>query len=79
LLSVAVAFPRLVYRAFRLNDQVWNTFCQVLRAEQSFQNVRNAVLGPLELLWTPVEALVEKLETRRIDRFLAGVRDPISL
>ncbi len=69
LLSLAVTFPHLLYRAFQINDRVWNAFCRVLRAEESFKNVKAAALGPLELLWTPIEFIVERCEKRKIHRF----------
>jgi flavin-dependent dehydrogenase len=69
LLSLAVTFPHLIYRAFQINDRVWNAFCRVLRAEESFKNVKAAALGPLERLWTPIEFIVERCEKRKIARF----------
>ncbi|MBV9154978.1 MAG: NAD(P)/FAD-dependent oxidoreductase, partial [Acidobacteriaceae bacterium] len=69
LLSLAVTFPHALYRAFKINDRVWNTFCRVLRAEESFKSVKAAALGPLELLCTPIEFIVERYEKRKIHRF----------
>ncbi len=69
LLSLAVTFPHALYRAFKINDRVWDTFCRVLRAEESFKSVKAAALGPLELLWTPIEFIVERYEKKKIRRF----------
>ena len=69
LLSLAVAFPHTLYQAFKINDRVWNNFCRVLRAEESFRSVKASVLGPLELLWTPIQFIVERYEERKIKAF----------
>jgi geranylgeranyl reductase family protein len=54
LLSLAVAFPRLLFRTFKNNDAVWETFCNVLQGVESFDALRRIILGDLDLLWQPV-------------------------
>jgi geranylgeranyl reductase family protein len=61
LVSVSTNFPRLIYRLFRTNDRVWNTFCRTLRGEESFHRLKKDVLGPFEFAW----ALIDKLTQLR--------------
>ena len=64
LLALHVAFPHLVYRLFSNSDRVWSTFCRVLRGEESFQNLKKDVLGPLEFAWDAIEFFAQHRERR---------------
>lgn len=66
LLSLAVTFPRLFYRVFRSSDEVWVTFCRVLRGEMTFEHLRNRILGPLKVLGSTLDSLVDWGERRRV-------------
>lgn len=66
LLSLAVSFPRLFYRIFQHSDDVWSTFSRVLRGERTFEDLRKRVLGPLEVIGAPIDALVRGIERRRL-------------
>jgi geranylgeranyl reductase family protein len=54
LLSLAVAFPTLLFRTFKSNDAVWETFCNVLQGIESFDHLRKVIMGDLDSLWQPV-------------------------
>lgn len=54
LLSLAVAFPRLLFRTFKTNDAVWDAFCNVLQGVESFDHLRRMIMGDLDSLWQPV-------------------------
>ena len=54
LLSLAVAFPTLLFRTFKNNDAVWETFCDVLQGIESFDKLRKVIMGDLDSLWEPV-------------------------
>src|SRR5207237_1035271 len=54
LLSLAVAFPTLLFRTFNNNDAVWETFCNVLQGIESFDHLRKVIMGDLDSLWEPV-------------------------
>jgi flavin-dependent dehydrogenase len=69
LLSLSVSFPRLIYRMFRSNDRVWNTFCKTLRGEATFYRLKRDVLGPLAFAWKAIDLFTE-LRERAV---LAGV------
>jgi geranylgeranyl reductase family protein len=72
LLSLSVTFPKLIYRLFKSNDRVWNTFCKTLRGEETFQRLRREVLGPLQFAWKVIDAITEKREELVMRRSLAG-------
>ncbi|MBI1788612.1 MAG: NAD(P)/FAD-dependent oxidoreductase [Acidobacteria bacterium] len=67
LLSLAVAFPRILYELFEHNDSVWNAFCGILRGEESFRHLRRCILGPFQLLWTPVRYFAEWHERGKLE------------
>ena len=67
LVSISVAFPKLIYRLFQRNDRVWQTFCRTLRGEDTFAQLKKDVLGPLEFAWNAVD-LFTRLRERRILR-----------
>ncbi len=71
LLSFAVAFPRSIYRMFDRNEQIWETFCKVLRGEESFRRLTSAVLGPLSMVRAPVQFLLEQYERRKLSGALS--------
>jgi deoxyxylulose-5-phosphate synthase len=52
LLSLAVAFPTLLFRTFKNNDAVWETFCNVLQGIESFDHLRK-VIGNVKALKGP--------------------------
>jgi geranylgeranyl reductase family protein len=62
LLSLSVAFPKQIYRVFRYNDRVWQTFCRVLRGEESFEQLKRDVFGRFYLASKAVEWLTQKWE-----------------
>ena len=62
LLSVSVAFPGLIYRLFRTNDRVWNTFCKTLRGETNFHRLKKDVLGPFEFAWRAIDTFTQLRE-----------------
>lgn len=66
LLSLAVAFPRAFYWVFRSSDEVWCTFCRVLRGEMTFEHLRNRILGPLKVLGSAIDSLVDWSERKRL-------------
>ena len=51
LLSISATCPGLIYRLFRTNDRVWETFCRTLRGEESFRRLKRDILGPFEFAW----------------------------
>jgi len=65
LLSISTSFPWLIHRLFKNNDRVWQTFCQVLRGEESFQRLKKDVLGPFEFAWKAID-LFTQLRERNI-------------
>jgi flavin-dependent dehydrogenase len=66
LLSYSVTFPRLIYRLLHGNDKVWEVFCRVLRGQDTFESLKKTILGPLELLWAPLEHFVVRNERRKL-------------
>ncbi len=67
LLSVSVSFPHLIYRLFKSNDRVWNTFCRTLRGEETFHRLKKDVLGPFDFAWAAIDLL-----TRFRERSILG-------
>jgi geranylgeranyl reductase family protein len=55
LMSFSATFPRLIYRLFKSNDRVWETFCRTLRGEASFRRLKKDILGPFEFAWKAVD------------------------
>lgn len=72
ILSFGVSFPRLFYWAFRHSDDVWITFCKVLRGETTFEQLRNRILGPLKVLGSSIDAMVARAERRRMAMPFSG-------
>lgn len=66
LLALTVAFPRIIYRLFRQNDTVWQTFCRILRGEESFQRLKQELLGPLEFAWRAIDVMTQRLERKAL-------------
>jgi geranylgeranyl reductase family protein len=66
LLSYAVSFPQVIYRLVRTNDKIWQAFCGVLMGQVSFKAFKQKVLGPLEIIWTPIQLFVEAYEAKRL-------------
>jgi len=62
LLAISVAFPKLIYRLFRSNDLVWQTFCKTLRGEESFHRLKKDVLGPFEFAWKAIDLFTQVRE-----------------
>jgi geranylgeranyl reductase family protein len=62
LLSFSVTFPKLVFRLFKHNDRVWQTFCNVLRGDESFRTLMHDVLGPLRFATRAVDAVSRRCE-----------------
>jgi geranylgeranyl reductase family protein len=62
LLSISVSFPSLIYKLFRSNDRVWNTFCRTLRGEETFHRLKKDVLGPFEFAWKAIEVFAKMRE-----------------
>ena len=54
-MSFSATFPRLIYRLFKSNDRVWETFCRTLRGEASFRRLKKDILGPFEFAWKAVD------------------------
>ncbi len=71
LLSVAVAFPRSLFRALQDNDIVWSVLCQILRGEDSFLALRRAIMGRFGSLWRPLCRFSEWFEQRRLHLYHA--------
>jgi len=71
LISISVAFPRLIRRLFKNDERVWRTFCETLRGEESFQRLKKQILGPLEFAWAAVD-LFTRLRERRVLRSKHG-------
>jgi geranylgeranyl reductase family protein len=69
LLSLAVAFPRSLFRLLRENEFVWNAFCRVLRGEDSFLDLRRAILGRFGPLWAPLRRFAEWYENRKLHSY----------
>jgi len=59
LLSISAICPRLIYRLFRSNDQVWETFCRTLRGEESFRILKQDILGPFEFAWKFIDLFTQ--------------------
>jgi geranylgeranyl reductase family protein len=55
LVSISTAFPQLIYRLFRTNDRVWETFCRTLRGEETFHSLKKDILGPFDFAWKAIE------------------------
>jgi geranylgeranyl reductase family protein len=72
LLSLAVTFPRLIHGLVKNNDEVWETFCRVMRGEETFRSLTRTVLGPLQYLRKPIELVAEQCERRRLVKY-AGI------
>ncbi len=66
LLSLAVAFPRLLFKTFKNNDAVWETFCNVLQGAESFDALRKIIMGDLDSLWEPVHTFSCLCERTRL-------------
>ncbi|HTS31864.1 MAG TPA: geranylgeranyl reductase family protein [Bryobacteraceae bacterium] len=62
LLSVSASFPRLIHSVFKSNDRVWQTFCKILRGEDSFEQLKKDILGPFEFAWKPIDLFVRSRE-----------------
>ncbi len=71
LISISVAFPRLIRRLFKNDERVWRTFCETLRGEESFQRLKKQILGPLEFAWAAVD-LFTRLRERSVLRSKHG-------
>jgi geranylgeranyl reductase family protein len=65
-LALSVAFPNFVHRLFRQNDRLWQTFCRILRGEESFLRLKKDILGPLEFAWRAVDLLARRLEEKAL-------------
>jgi geranylgeranyl reductase family protein len=74
LLSLSVAFPRQIYRLFRYNDRVWQTFCRVLRGEDSFEKLKRDVLGPFQFASKMVDWVTQSWERHALRN---GVYDAV--
>jgi geranylgeranyl reductase family protein len=70
--SFFVTFPRMIHEVFRHNDKVWGAFGRVLRGEESFRVFRQKKFGALEFLWLPVDAFVERYETKKLTNLENG-------
>jgi len=70
LLSLSAAFPRVVYRLFRSNDRVWQTFCKTVRGEESFYKLKKDVLGQFEFAWKAIDLFMQ-LRERNVFGFSA--------
>ncbi|MBL8227921.1 MAG: geranylgeranyl reductase family protein [Bryobacterales bacterium] len=66
LLSLGTSFPGLFYWAFEHSEEVWHTFCRVLRGEDSFEGLRKKILGPFAFLGAPLDFLVHRIEKGRL-------------
>ncbi|HZT39811.1 MAG TPA: geranylgeranyl reductase family protein [Bryobacteraceae bacterium] len=66
LLSLSVAFPKQIYRLFRYNDRVWQSFCRVLRGEETFEQLKRDVLGRFYFASRAVEWFTHKWENRML-------------
>ena len=66
ILSLSIAFPRAIYTLFKHSDAAWNTFCRVLRGEDTFRSLKMQTLGPLRFASRAVDAVVASLERRRM-------------
>ncbi len=69
LLSLAVTFPKFMYSLVKNNDDVWETFCRVLRGEETFRSLTRTVLGPLGFLRMPIELVAARYERRRLLKY----------
>jgi flavin-dependent dehydrogenase len=70
LLSLSVAFPRKVYELFRYNDFVWQTFCRVLRGEETLYRLKKDILGPLNFASKIIDVLSPGWERRALSSSL---------
>jgi len=66
LLSFTIAFPRLFYGLLRRNDAAWHCFCDVLGGRRDFATLWRIVAGPAGLLGAPLDAIIRRLEQRRL-------------
>ncbi|MCS7024074.1 MAG: geranylgeranyl reductase family protein [Bryobacteraceae bacterium] len=66
LLSFGTSFPNLFYWAFEHSEEVWHTFCRVLRGEDTFEGLRKKILGPFAFLGAPLDFLVRRIERSRL-------------
>jgi geranylgeranyl reductase family protein len=66
LLSLGTSFPGLFYWAFEHSEEVWHTFCRVLRGEDTFEGLRRKILGPFAFMGTPLDFLVHRIEKGRL-------------
>lgn len=66
LLSFGTSFPGLFYWAFEHSEEVWHSFCRVLRGEDTFEGLRKKILGPFTFLGTPLDFLVHRIEKGRL-------------
>jgi len=66
LVALSAAFPRVIYGLLKQNDKIWETFCRILRGQESFQRLRREILGPLEFAWRAVDLLTQCLERKAL-------------
>jgi geranylgeranyl reductase family protein len=76
LLSLSVAFPGFVYRLYKENDAVWQTFCKVLRGEDSFGRLKKEILGPFAFASRLIDAFTLRQEKRLIGAMLQDYKLP---
>ncbi len=66
LLALSAAFPRVIYGLLKQNDGIWQTFCRILRGQESFQQLKKEILGPLEFAWRAIDLLTQRLERKAL-------------
>ena len=76
LLSLSVAFPGFVHRLFKENDRVWQTFCKVLRGEESFRHLKLEILGPFAFASRLIDAFTMRRERKAIGSVIEHYKIP---
>ncbi len=66
LMSLFIAFPRLSHEILKNNERVWESFCHVLRGEESYEVFRKTAFGLSKLIWYPLSKFISFYEPRRL-------------
>lgn len=66
LMSLFITFPRLAHEVLKNNERVWESFCKILRGEESYSVFRQMGFGLSRFIWYPLSKFISFYEPRRL-------------
>jgi geranylgeranyl reductase family protein len=66
LMGLFITFPRLAHEVLKNNERVWESFCKVLRGEESYRVFRQFGFGLSRFAWYPLRKFISFYEPRRL-------------